>query len=114
VTNLLPNPEPWYGVRIVYRLTGVSEPAYEERIVIVRAESFDDAIARAEKLSRENYESDSVVSTGYAVGFHIFDEAGDSLGDGVEVFSLIRKSPLTTPEYLDRFHDTGNECAATQ
>lgn len=106
------NSEPWYGVRIVYRLTGVSDPAYEERIVIVRAESFDDAIARAEKLSRENYESDSIVSTGYAMAFHIFDAARDSLSEGVEVFSLIRRSPLDTPEYLDRFHDTGNEFAA--
>ena len=38
-------------------------------------------------------------------------EAGVSLhvADGVEVFSLLRKSDLAPDDYLDRFHDTGNE-----
>lgn len=105
------NPEPWYGVRLVYRLTFSAEPAYEERILIVRAANSDDAIARAEGISRDNYESETTVYTEYAMAFNIIDEDGDSLGDGVEVFSLIRNSELEAAEYLDRFHDTGAECA---
>jgi hypothetical protein len=105
------NQEPWYGVRLVYRLTGSRDPTYEERILIVRASDANSAIVRAETLSRESYESESTIYTGYAMAFHIFDECGDSLGDGVEVFSLIRKSNLEVGAYLDRFHDTGNECA---
>lgn len=105
------NPEPWYGVRMVYRLTGTAANAYEERVLIVRAADFDSAVSRAEQISRDDYENETTTYTGYATAFHIFDENGDTLGEGVEVFSLIRKSELDVNEYLDRFHDTGDECA---
>lgn len=104
------NPEPWYGVRLIYRLTGMSRLAYEERIVIVRAESDDDAIAKAEQYSKD-YESDTTEYVRYAMAFHIFDENGPCLGPGTEVFSLIRQSDLDPNAYIDRFHDTGNELA---
>lgn len=45
------------------------------------------------------------------MAFHIFDQNGPCLGSGTEVFSLIRESELNSEAYLDRFHDTGNECA---
>ncbi len=48
------------------------------------------------------------------MAFHIFDENGDALGEGVEVFSLIRKSDLDVDDYLDRFHDTGDESSQAQ
>jgi hypothetical protein len=60
------NPEPWYGVRLIYRLTGTSRQAYEERVIIVRADSGDEAIAKAEELSKD-YESDSAEYVGYAM-----------------------------------------------
>ncbi|MCA9248865.1 MAG: DUF4288 domain-containing protein [Planctomycetales bacterium] len=104
------NPEPWYGVRLIYRLTGLSRPAYEERVVLVRAESGEGAIAAAEKESKV-YESETAQYVGYAMAFHIFDENGPCLGPGTEVFSLIRQSELDPKAYLDRFHDTGNEFA---
>lgn len=105
------NPEPWYGVRLLYQLTGTKDLAYEERIVIVRAQDAEAAIAVAEEKSRSSYENSSTRYIGYAMGFNIFDEHGDSLGEGVEVFSLIRKSELDAEAYIDRYHDTGNECA---
>lgn len=111
-SSITANPEPWYGVRLVYRLTAASGHAYEERVIIVRATSFDDAIAQAEQYSKD-YESESTEYVGYAMCFHIFDESGSSLGPGTEVFSLIRKSELSLDAYLDRFHDTGSECAQT-
>ncbi|MCL4852581.1 MAG: DUF4288 domain-containing protein [Bryobacteraceae bacterium] len=102
--------EPWYGVRLVYRLTGRPTPAYEERILIVRADGFGEAIAKAERYSKD-YEDATTIYTDYAMAFHIVDEDGSSLGEGVEVFSLIRDSDLDIDEYLDRFHDTGREYA---
>ena len=33
----------------------------------------------------------------------------EPLGDGAEVFSLMRDSDLTPHEYLDHFFDTGDE-----
>lgn len=104
------SPEPWYGVRLLYRLTGTSRPAYEERIIIVRADSDDDAIAKGELYSKD-YESEATEYIGYAMAFHIFDENGPCLGPGTEVFSLIRESQLDANAYIDRFHDTGSECA---
>jgi hypothetical protein len=102
--------EPWYGVRLIYKLaTGELRQAYEERVIIVRAESAEDALGQAERYSKE-YEGDTRQYTGYAMLFHIFDEDGPCLGPGVEVFSLVRYSDLDVDDYLDRFHDTGNEC----
>lgn len=80
----------------------------------MRAADSDSAIERAEQLSRENYESDTTIYTDYAMAFHVFDESGESLGDGVEVFSLLRHSDLDVNAYLDRFHDTGAECSQMQ
>jgi hypothetical protein len=104
------NSEPWYGVRLIYRMTGCSRQSYEERITIVRARSGDDAILQAERASKE-YEDETVKYIGYAMAFNIVDENGPALGPGREVFSLIRYSELEPGEYLDHFHDTGNECA---
>jgi hypothetical protein len=100
--------EPWYGVRLVYELSGTPRRAYEERIVIVQAESFDDAIYRAEEYSKA-YESETTRYAGYAIAFHIFDQNGPCLGPGTEVLSLIRESDLDADDYLDRIHDTGHE-----
>ena len=102
------NTEPWYGVRLVYRLIFASQQVYEERVLIVRAESGDDAILQAETLSKD-YESETTEYLGYAMAFHIFDENGPSLGPGIEVFSLMRTSELEPDAYIDRFHDTGSE-----
>lgn len=106
--------EPWYGVRLVYQLISDSGNAFEERVLIVRAADFDSAIERAEQISRDDYENESTIYTKYAIAFHVFDENGDALGEGVEVFSLVRHSDLPVKDYLDQFHDTGNECARKQ
>ena len=102
--------EPWYGIRLIFRLKIDGCNAYEERILIVHAESEHDAMQQADQLARE-YENETIQYTGYAMSFHIFDENGSCLGPGVEVFSLMRCSDLSIDEYIDRFHDSGNERA---
>ncbi len=102
--------EPWYGVRLLYRLTGTAKPSYEERILIIRATSSASAIAEAEFISERDYEDETVERLDYAMGFNIFDQSGPCLESGTEVFSLIRQSDLTTDQYIDRFHSTGEEC----
>lgn len=105
--------EPWYGVRLVYQLIGESGNSFEERILIIRAVDFDSAIERAEQISRDSYENESTIYCNYAMAFHIFDENGGALGEGVEVFSLIRNSDLDVKDYIDRFYNTGDEHART-
>lgn len=106
------NPEPWYGVRLLYQLTGGSEPAYEERILIVRSSDANAAIKQAEEYSKD-YESDTTSYLGYAMAFNVFDENGECLKSGTEVFSLIRGSDLEPCEYLGKFYVTGSERTRT-
>ena len=102
------HPEPWYGVRLLFRHRQPGGQAYEERILIVRAESHAEAILKAE-CDAEDYKSDKTEYLHFASSFHIFDEQGPCLGPGVEVFSLIRKSELEPDAYLTRYFDTGEE-----
>jgi hypothetical protein len=46
--------------------------------------------------------------TGYLMAYHLFEA---ELGDGTEVYSLMRESTLGAGDYLDRYYDSGGECA---
>ena len=111
--------QPWYAVRCVFRATGnppwcplnlaADESAYEERITLWRAASFEEAVERAEDEARDyahSIDGDSLEYTGFAQAFHLFEDPAD----GAEVFSLIRRSALEPDAYVDRFFDTGAEC----
>ena len=104
------NLEPWYGVRLIYQLHGLSEEVYqnvyEERILIVRAESGEAAIEKAEEYSKD-YENATIEYLGCANSFNIFDENGPCLGPGTEVFSVLQKSSLPPDDYLDRLDHQG-------
>ena len=93
----------WYGVRCIFKRRGL--PHYEERITVWRADSFEAAIERAEAEAidyQEGSESDYLrIAQCY--------ELVKSVGDGSEVFSLIRDSALDPDEYISRFFDTGTE-----
>lgn len=93
----------WYGVRCIFKRRGL--PHYEERITVWRADSFEAAIecAEAEAIDyQEGSESDYLrIAQAY--------ELVKSVGDGSEVFSLIRDSALDPDEYISRFFDTGTE-----
>ena len=103
--------EPWYGVRLIFRSTfDPNRSAYEERVVLIHASSDEEAIAKGEICAR-TYEDETTTFTGYIMAFHIFDQDGPCLGEGVEVFSLIRYSDLEADAYLNRFFDTGDECS---
>lgn len=105
-------PEPsWYAARCVFRHTafrGVAEDAvYEERIILLRAECFEGAIRKAEEEAGV-YASATAGAEylGYAEVYHLSE---DAIGEGTEVFSLMRTSELRPEEYLSRFFDTGSE-----
>ncbi len=62
------NPEPWYGVHLVYRYLG-AEPRTKTSPNCARTDDQDASIERAEYLSRNNYESDTTVHTRFAMSF---------------------------------------------
>lgn len=95
----------WYGVRCVFR--GVEAQHYEERVTVWRAGSFDEAIARAEGEAAEYAALVGGEYLAFAQAYWIGDEG--ALGEGAEVFSLVRDSGLEADAYLSRFFDTGDE-----
>lgn len=101
----------WYSVRCVFAVGWPPEAVgetYEERITLWRAQSAEEAVARAETEAKEyaaTIEDGPSTYTGLAQCYRLDDEPGD----GAEVFSLMRDSKLSPDDYLDRFFDTGSE-----
>ncbi|MFH1302785.1 MAG: hypothetical protein ABIK07_17115 [Planctomycetota bacterium] len=98
----------WYAVRSIWRhvapASSQKKYTYEERIVLFLAIDEDDAIAKAEGEAK-SYDGEC---TGYFMCYEMDD---GPLGTGHELFSLMRDSDLSPDEYLNNFHDTGNERA---
>ena len=106
----------WFAVRCLFR-NGWPAPApddppghhYEERITIWRANSADEAIAKAEA-EAEDYAGAIIEAPseflGLSQSFELFDNPDM---DGAEVFSLLRRSTLEPDDYLLTFFNTGEE-----
>lgn len=92
----------WYGVRCIFE---VEEHLYEERILIWQAATFSDALQAAEGEAREYAGQIEGQYLGLTQGFSVHND----LGNGTEVFSLIRREELAPEEYLDTFFNTGKE-----
>lgn len=105
----------WYAVRCVFVASEnkpwgpadlkPGEADYDERVTLWQADSADAAIALAEVEAEEHAEMLECEYTGLAQSYLC---AADP-GQGVEVFSLIRRSDLEPDANLDRFFDTGDE-----
>ncbi len=76
-----------------------------------RARDFEEAIAKAEAEAADyvSLGGDPGASTylGFAQAYLVGDDV--TLEEGVEVFSLLRRSPLKRRAYLDRFFATRSE-----
>jgi hypothetical protein len=101
--------EPWYAAKMIfgwYRDSG-KRKCYEERIVLLKATDFENAIEQAEKESerycREWSDEDSRIRyEGLLDVYHLFMP---TVGHGTEIYSRVRRSPLEPKEYLDRYYD---------
>lgn len=82
-----------------------NEHIYEERIVLFKATSFDDAIKLAEIENAQYCKLSGFKPLELYQCFEIDSEPNDHS----EVFSLIRRSELNGKQYLDSFFDTTNE-----
>jgi hypothetical protein len=83
----------WFGARTVYRVeqpNTVTSPnnLYEERIVLIFGNSFDDAIVKAEK-EAEIYASNTDMT--YLGFVNVFQLYHDKIEDGTEIYSLKTK-----------------------
>jgi len=85
----------------------VSEPhTYEERITLWSARDLDESIALAEADAQSYANESECEYLGFCQAYAMFTEVSVS---GVEVFSLLRDSPLAPTEYVDTFFATGME-----
>jgi hypothetical protein len=101
----------WFGARTIYRVeksNTINHPnkLYEERVVLISANSIDDALAKAEK-EAEIYASDTDMT--YLGYVNVFELYHNKIEDGTEVYSLMRESELEADAYIDKFFDTGSE-----
>ena len=103
--------EPWYAVRCLIRYVpqdaGSEVGTYEERITLWRTASFEEAIERAEAEATDYADGFGAASVELAQAFNL--AAGETVGDGDVVFSLMRDSALAPPEYVAAFFETGDE-----
>lgn len=101
----------WYSAKCLFRHRrtdeGVQRVLYEERFVLLRAADFDAAVIKAEA-DAEAYarEIDGCAYIGFTDLFQLFDR---EVGEGTELYSLLRESDLSPGDYLDRYYDTGME-----
>ncbi|WP_460439819.1 hypothetical protein [Amycolatopsis stemonae] len=96
----------WFAVRCVFQWNEPDRRPYEERLTVWRAADMEGALTAAEAEAREYAEAMGATYLGLAQGY----ETGlVELASGSEVFSLLRDSPLSPEEYLDRHFDTGSE-----
>ena len=72
---------------------GTPKVVFEERVVLLQASSFDDAIAQAKMEAREYCgPTGETVYLGFVNVYHLFDT---SVGHRTEVYSLMRESTLS-------------------
>ncbi len=106
--------EPWYAAQCIFLHADKGhgpKQMYEERIVLLKADSFDDAIERAEnEAEKYSRDLDGCKYLGFVNVFHIYDS---KLAAGTEMFSRMEKSELKPKQYLDlHYPDESDDCEA--
>jgi hypothetical protein len=96
----------WFTARTIYEHDKPGDGLFEERIVLIRAADFDEAFRRAEEEAKSYAEAVGGSYTGFA---SLYELAEEEIGDGAEVFSLMRDSDLPAEEYIEHFFATGSE-----
>ena len=100
----------WYGVKCLVEHKGLpvdpGKRVCEERIVLLRASGFDEAIRRAEQEVEHYTTPTGATYIGYCNAFKMDAE---TMEDGIEVYSLMREVALTPEQFITHYHDDGTE-----
>ncbi|TYC18334.1 hypothetical protein FXF65_00755 [Actinomadura syzygii] len=97
----------WYGVRCVFRWVHEGRQVYEENVTVWRAGDFGEAIEKAEAGAFEYAAGCDGQYLEFAQAYFIGEDK--VIGEGAEVFSLMRESELGERDYVTRYFDTGDE-----
>ncbi|MFC9295109.1 hypothetical protein ACFTWH_18655 [Streptomyces sp. NPDC057011] len=98
-------PEAWYGARTFYRWLTWEDRPYEERVVLFRARSLDEAVELAERESAE-YAGEGDLEVLDMVQAYRISDGDEEVGSGTEVFSRLHALDLPANAFLDRY-DSG-------
>ncbi|MFJ7209071.1 hypothetical protein ACIQWR_36760 [Streptomyces sp. NPDC098789] len=98
-------PKEWYGARTFYQWATWETRPYEERVVLFRARSLDEAIELAERESAA-YAREGGFDVLDMVQVYRISDGEETVGEGTEVFSKLHALDLTANEFLDRY-DSG-------
>jgi hypothetical protein len=109
------NTEPWYSAKCIFLHKDISrrqkKPCYEERITLVRARTFKEAIRRGESEAKRYAKSlPQVEYLGFVTVFQLF---GSKVGDGTEIYSILRSIRVPKAAFVTRYYDDGTFHART-
>lgn len=87
----------------------VGEPAFEERIVLLHASSFDEAIYIAEEDAKKYAEEENGEYLNFVAAYQVV--YGDVIFGGVqEIYSIMRYDDLSDEDFVTLYYDNGGEC----
>ncbi|WP_203831759.1 DUF4288 domain-containing protein, partial [Catellatospora citrea] len=102
-------PKAWYSARTFYRWQTWENRPFEERVVLFRATSLDEAIELAERESAEYAREGEHEVLDMVQAYRIsdmFSDGDEEMGAGTEVFSKLHALDLPANAFLDRY-DSG-------
>lgn len=97
----------WYSVRSIFRRDRIEEGKlvrlFEERVVVFRAASGEEALAKG-RAEAQRYAASETQPTmlDHVVAFGTWAE---ELREGEEVWSCLRELDISDADYLDRFYE---------
>jgi hypothetical protein len=101
--------EPWYAARCLFehpeQAPRKGTRCYEERVVVLRARGFGEAIRRGESEAKRYARGCLAEYLGFIEVFHLFEEA---LGDGAEVWSIMRSKRMSRARFERAYYDDGS------
>ena len=102
-------PQAWYSAKSLFHHRDLSKrnrnPAYEERITLVRARSFAEALRKGEAEARRY--ARVFESTDYLGFTSVFQLFASRLKDGTEIYSVMRTLKVSRERFVTRYHDDG-------
>jgi len=99
--------QPWFSVRSIFKLPaspdGQRPPLFEERVVIFRAASPEQALEKGQAEAKRYSEGETQPRMlAHIVVFSIWEE---ELAEGEEVWSCLRRIQISDEEFLDRIYE---------
>ncbi len=104
LTDMNNDDKTWYGIK--YLVRDEENEFYEERTIILKANTSEEALDKGESHANEYCKAAGLEYTGYIENFQLVD---DTIGEFTEVYSVMRYSDEPRDSYIENFLKTGDE-----